>query len=251
MERVDNRRVNIFEYEEVKTSEPYVIVGLPEVGLVGTIAASYLIETLKLKEIGYVHSELEQPVLVVQDGEPRYPVRLFGKENIVVIISEVPFSTRLAYEFSGALTQWCLEKKSRLMIGATGFPSRQRIDEALPKVFGVSTERDTLTSLKNLGAEVFSEGLVVGTYAYLLRKCMILGQPNLTLLAQSHLDFPDPGAAAQIISVLKSILAVEIDVKPLLDESEQIRLKMRELMKRAQKSMQQMTQQQAAPSVYA
>jgi uncharacterized protein len=251
MERGNDRRVGIFEYEGVELSRPYVIVGLPEVGLVGTIVANYLVQTLKLREIGYVHSDLEQPVVVVQEGEPKYPVRLFGKENIVVIISEVPFSTRLAYEFSGALAQWCMEKKSRLMIGTTGFPSRQRIEEVLPRVFGVSTERNTLTSLKNLGAEVFSEGLVVGTYAYLLRKCMTLGQPNLTLLAQSHLDFPDPGAAAQVINVLKSILAVEIDVKPLLDESEQIRLKMRELMKRAQKSMQQMTQQQAAPSVYA
>jgi uncharacterized protein len=251
MEHGNNGRVSIFEFEEVKPSKPYVIVGLPEIGLVGTIAASYLIETLKLEEIGYVQSELEQPVLIVQNGEPRYPVRLFGRENIVVILSEVPFNARLAYEFSGALTKWCLQKKSRLMIGATGFPSRERIEEALPKVFGVSNESDTLTSLKNLGVELFSDGLVVGTYAYLLRKCMTLNQPNLTLLAQSHLDFPDPGAAAQIISVLKLIVSVEIDVKPLLDESEQIRLKMRELMKRAQKSMQQMTQQQTAPSVYA
>ena len=42
-----------------------MIVGLPDVGLVGLIAMSYLISELNLEEIAYMDSDLLPPVVVL------------------------------------------------------------------------------------------------------------------------------------------------------------------------------------------
>jgi len=84
--------------------------------------------------------------------------------------------------------------------------------------------------------------------ASLLKYCVNFEQPAVVLLAESYLDFPDPGAAASIIKVLNNSVSLGLDVKPLIEESEEIRLRNRELMKRTQQAMQQAAQ--TIPSVY-
>ena len=252
MIRSEISRVRILEKHEPKFySKPNVVIGLPEAGLVGTIASSYLVEALSLEEIGYVDSGLEPPVMVVEKSEPKYPIRIFGRDDLVVFVSSIPLSSRLAIEFSTSVVNWCLGRQSKLLIGVTGLPSAQRLElqQEVPRVFYVASERQLSRPISSV-VETFQEGLVVGTYASILKTCMLSGQPNITLLAESHLEFPDPGAAAAIIGVLKTLLSVDINVKPLLEESEQIRLKMRELMKRTQQSLQGAVPQ-GPPGVYA
>ena len=45
-------RVQIIQYPGTKFSNPNIVVGIPEVGLVSTITASYLLQQLKLPEVG-------------------------------------------------------------------------------------------------------------------------------------------------------------------------------------------------------
>ena len=232
---------------------PTVIVGFPEVGLVGTIATSYLIEKLSLPELGHVESSLEPAVVVIQKGEPKFPIRLFGKGKLAVFMSDVPLTQRLAYELTDEIVKWSLANKSDLLIGLTGIPSQERANmEGTPKVLFVATkkEEDNKSKLMKLGLESFDEGVIAGGYALLLKKCISMNQSNVTLLAESHLQFPDPGAAAAIINVLNNLLSINVDVKTLLDESEKIRLRLRELMSKTQQSMQQMAPQ-TLPGAYA
>ncbi len=244
-------KLEIHEYPYARFERPNVVVGFPEVGLVGTIAASYLVQRLKLPELGYVESILEPAVVVIQKGEPKFPIRLFGGQNLVVFLSDIPLTPRFASELTNEIVKWSLRNKAQLLIGMTGIPSEERMDmEGAPKVFGATNIKEKDSMFKKLGLEYFDEGVLVGSYALLLKRCLISNQPNVTLLSEAHLQFPDPGAAAAIINALNPLLSINIDVKPLLEESEQIRLKMRELMNRTQQSMQQMTQQ-AAPRVYA
>jgi uncharacterized protein len=251
MSQVGSSRVQIVEYPGARISKPNILVGLPEAGLVGSIAASYLAEMLRLPEIGYIDSELEPPLLVVEKSVPRYPIRIFGQDDLVIVVCDIPLTPRLATEFSNALMNWAISKHSRLVIGATGLPSKNRLEqkEEVPSVFFAGTAgKDTVASVSKV-AQTLEEAIIVGTYSLILKRCMALNQPNITLFAESHLDFPDPGAAAAVINVLNVLLHVSVDIKPLLEESEQVRLRSRELMKRTQQSMQQMSQ--GAPELYA
>jgi uncharacterized protein len=216
---------------------PYVLVGMPEVGLVGTIAASYIASRLSLPEVGYIDSELFPPILVVHDGEPHVPLRLFGNEKLIVVNSEVPPPPDLYAPIADALVEWSSRLGSPLVIGMTGIPSRERLEIERPKVFVLSNSLEVRQALKERGTEIFQEGLLVGFYAQLMKSCLRIGQPNLTVMAESHLQFPDPGAAASIVAQLSSYLSLNLDITPLLEESEHIRLRTRELMNRTLENM--------------
>ena len=243
--------VQIREVERApKLSKPSVIVGVPEMGLVGTIASSYISEQLELPEIANVYSDLIPPVIVVQDAEPKQPVRIFGKDGLAVVISEIPLTARLSFELVSELVNWSQAKQCRMIVGVTGFPSEDRVEtagEKTPAVMAVTNDGELRKALKSIGARPFEHGVITSTYATLLRRCMDAGIPELTLLAESYAEFPDPGAAAAAIQVLNKLLPISVDVRPLLEGAEDIRLKMRELMSQTQEAIQA---NQGSPSAY-
>ena len=99
---------------------------------------------------------------------------------------------------------------------------------------------------------LFEQGLIVGTYALILKESLKKQLPNITLFAESHHQFPDPGASASAIEALGRILNIDVNVKALMEKAEEIRLKTRELMKQTQQSMETMKriQEKGTPSVY-
>jgi uncharacterized protein len=236
-------QVRIRELESsAKLTRPTVVVGIPETGLVGTIAASYLVEQLKLPEIAFVDSDLLPQVVVVRDSEPKEPVRIFGKGALVVVVSEVPLMAVLSYELASEMARWTKARQGKMVVGVTGIASEDRVESAgkrTPMVFAVTNDEATRNSIKAIGAKRFEHGVIASTYATLLRRCASLGVPNLTLLAECYAGFPDPGAAAAALQVLSKLLEVPIDVKQLLDGEEETRLRLRELMNQTQQTIQQ------------
>jgi len=225
-----------------KLSRPAVVVGVPEMGLVGTIAASYLVEHLGLPEIAYVDSEMMPQVIVVQDAEPKPPIRIYGKGLVAVAVSEVPLPARISYDLATQLVAWAKSKQCKMVVGVTGLPSEDRVEsggEKKPVVLAVTNDQDLRRSIKAIGAQPFEHGIIASTYATLLRRCISEGVPNITLLAESYAEFPDPGAAAAALQVLAELLPIAVDVKPLLEGAEEIRLNMRSLMSQTQQAIQQ------------
>ncbi len=76
------------------------------------------------------------------------------------------------------------------------------------------------------------------------------GLEVLILLAQSHLNYPDPGAAAQLLNKLSRLVNEKIDVKPLLESEEMVRLQLRDLMRRTAEAMVQKSREMELPPVY-
>jgi uncharacterized protein len=74
----------------------------------------------------------------------------------------------------------------------------------------------------------------------------------MILLAQSYLQYPDPGAAASLISSLTNLTGLRVDTKKLLAQEDEIRLKMRALMQRTQQQMRQTEKgrEQEIPPMY-
>jgi uncharacterized protein len=93
---------------------------------------------------------------------------------------------------------------------------------------------------------------MVGMHASIMREALKAKVPSLILLAQSHSQYPDPGAAASIVTSLNRLLNLNVEVKGLLEQAEEIRLRMRELMQRTSKSMRGMEkgQEQELPAMY-
>ncbi len=217
-----------------------MMFGFPDVGLVGVIAASHLIEELDLDEVAYLDSTLLPPIIVLHEGLPHSPIRVFGNDNVTLAVSETPLAADTIYPIMYALIDWGKSKNVKMMVSLSGIPLEERQDAKELKVFAAGSSPEMLKIIKDRGVEILSEGYMVGPQAIMLQRCSQLSVPAVTLLAQCFYNYPDPEAAAEVLKGLAGITGVKVDVAKLLEKGEEIRLKARDVMKRTQQEMSNM-----------
>jgi uncharacterized protein len=235
--------VKIVEKKTVP-SEATMIIGLPDVGLVGLIATSYLISELNLEEIAYMDSDLLPPVVVLHKGLPQAPLRIYGNQNLIAVISELAVPAPAIYPIMRAIVDWGQAKKVKRIVSMGGIPveSRQAITE--PKVFGAASNKELLDMLNKRGLSIMNEGYIVGPQALSMRYSVSKKVSAIAILAQSFYNYPDPEAAAMVLKEFSRIFEVKVDVSKLLEKGEEIRLKARDIMKRTRQEMKRMKKSQ-------
>jgi uncharacterized protein len=247
-----DQSIRVVETGERPIKNPIVITGFPDVGLVGTIAVTHIIDALGLLEIGYIESELLPPIVVVHNRYPKAPVRVYGDGKIVVIVSEIPIPLSLVNPLSKSLVDWFEPTEIKLALLLGGIPHPNRLEIESPEVYGVCSSDATEKILEENNIKFLEEGFIVGPHGVILRECMGRGVPSIYLMSEAHYGYPDPGAAASTIMAANKILDLEIDVKALLEKGEEIRIKTRDLMRRTQETMKAMrkAQEQEMPLMY-
>jgi uncharacterized protein len=228
--------------EETKSSEtnPTIVLGLPDTGLVGIIAAGHLIESLKMTEIGYIDSDRFPPVVILHKGLIKNPFRIYQGDGMILIISEIPTQPRLVNDLSRAIVDYSQAKNAKLIIALGGVPIPNRTSIATPEVFAVKLGGRASDMVKKAEIKPLEEGILVGPYASVLWQCKKRNIQVISLLAQSFPDYPDPGAAAAVVESLSKIIGKKIDTKALMESAEEIRVKTRDLMKQTGRTMQEM-----------
>ncbi len=238
--------MQVIQYsDKIKIKSPIIFIGIPDVGLVGSIAVSYIVEKLDMKEIGYIDSELLPPIVLIKDGMVKNPIRLYANESIVALIADIPLPPSLITEFLNGFIPFIKSLNPRLVVNITGIAVQNRLQIDKPQVLYILTDADSLKP----NAIEFKDGIIAGVYASIVRSCMNNRISTLTLLAQSHLNFPDPVASIEALEVVNSTLALNIDLSELRQEAELIRIKSRELMKQTE-SMLAKAAMKGSPTFY-
>jgi uncharacterized protein len=225
-------------------SESTMIIGLPDVGLVGLIATSYLITELNLEEIAYMDSDMLPPVVVLHEGIPHAPLRIYGNKNLIAIISEIAVPTPAIYTITRKIVDWAQTKKVKRIISMGGIPVENRQSIKEPEVFAAASNKDLLDTLNKNGLKILNEGYIVGAQALSMRYSISNRMPAIAILTQSFYNYPDPQAAAIALKELTKISDIKVDVSKLLEKGEEIRLKARDIMRRTQQEMNRMQKSQ-------
>ena len=235
--------VDIVEAKPIP-SEATMIIGLPDVGLVGLIATSYLISELKLEEIAYMDSDLLPPVVVLHEGLPHTPLRFYGNKNLIAVISELAVPAPAIYTIIREIVDWGQVKKVNRILSIGGIPIEDRQSIKDPEVFAAASTQELLDTLVKSGLKILKEGYIVGAQALSMRYCINKKVSSIAILAQSFYNYPDPQAAAIALQDLSKISDIKVDVSKLLERGEEIRLKARDIMKRTQQEMNRMQKSQ-------
>ncbi len=225
-------------------SEATMLIGLPDVGLVGLIATSYLITELGFEEIAYVESDLLPPVVVLHNGLPHAPLRIYGNDKVIAVISELAIPANALHTVMRVLIDWAEAKKVKQMISIGGIPTENRQTITVPEVFGAASNQELLDAVTKEGLKVMKEGYIVGPQALSMRYAANKKMQSIALLAQSFYNYPDPQAAAIVLKELAKVSDVTVDVTKLMEKGEEIRLKARDMMKRTQQEMNRMQKSQ-------
>lgn len=220
------------------SKENILLVGFPSNGLVGTFAISYLIHYLDMKQIGEIEHPDLPPTLFVEDGEILSPIRIYKKNNIFVIISDLPFDPYRAYDFSESILQYCKNNDIQKIIIVSGMETINQNLES-PKIYGLVTHNSLEELLYTNQISKFLAGSIFGTDAAIIsvfRKSKI---PALILYAECHPFFPDPKASILAIATLAKVLNIKVDTTDIQKKIDRLRIQHRNLMEETIRALQQ------------
>lgn len=234
------------------SQENILVVGFPSNGLIGTFTISYLIHNLDMKQIGELdHPELP-PTLFVEDGEILAPIRIYKKNNIFIIMSDLPFDPNLAYDFAESILEYCKKNDIRKIIIVSGMETINN-DPKAPKIYGLVTHQSLEEILYTNQISKFLAGSIFGTDAAMItvfRKSKI---PALILYTECHPFFPDPEASIIAISTLAKILNIKVDTTDIQKKMEHLRIQRRNLMEETIRALQKQNpenQPTGVPQIY-
>jgi len=236
--------------EGIKT----LVIGLPEIGLVGTISAMQIIESLEMDEVGYITSELFPPLVIFHDATPKAPFRLFRKKTLALLVAEIPLPPFALNTFVEALVDWIKSRNVELtvLIGAIPLPNRHQLSHEDLTVFGIPIGKPAIKLATPLKLPPITDGIIIGPLAKLLWRLMEEQMSTLSIYATAFEHYPDPGAAVAILNVLNKLLNIKIDVQELLEREDEIRLRLRDLAHSTERTMTEMgkSTEQALPALY-
>ena len=224
--------IKIHEISKQNLKGAVLIDGFPSIGLVGTIVANFLINTLKLEQIGVIDSLRFPAISVIKDGEPHNPMRLYSGEQVcndgtcnqvVVCVSEFTPPAEITKDLVNALMDWASKNGCTKIISAEGFNSGPKEEDEDNVIYGITSTEGSRHWIEDAKVKPFTYGTVGGITGALLNEGKIRNVNVLGLLAEVNEDLPDARAAANVIKAIDELLlAIELDPEPLLKEAQEL-----------------------------
>lgn len=223
-----------------------IIEGSPGVGLVGTIAATYLIDYLKLDQICAFDSELFPPVSMIYAKKPKFPARIYASEKhkIGIFLTEFTPLPQLHRPIAKKLLDWCKDKGCTRIVALEGLPSEvecqkeEDLGKISSKVVGIGSTDAARGQLTKAKIESLETGMIYGVSGVLLNYGRWEKFDVITILAEACAELPDALASAKILEALDKLLPdIKIDTKPLYEESKKLEEYLKTLRKQAEKPL--------------
>ena len=216
----------VLEAKKVAYKSPIIFAGFVGPGLAGPLSVGYMIERLKMIEVGYLRSKFLPPSTVFIQGRLRHPFRFYAnkKGTICAIICEVPLKMDGLYNIATAILDWAQSKGTKEVVILDGVAS----DEHDGKIF-CAAEQDMCRIMSDKGISMISQGFITGIPGSILNECIMRKIRAITLLVKASHASPDPLAAATLIEAVNKIYGMGIDVSDLRKESEKIGQEFKEL----------------------
>ena len=235
---------------KLNSGEKTLLVGFPSNGLVGTFSISYLIHYLKMNKIDEIQINDVPPTVFVENGEILAPIRAYSKNNLFVIISDVPLDQFLAIEFVQAIHKFCKKHLIKKIIIVSGMETINK-QVKTPKIYGLSTHLSMDEVLYKNQIPKFLDGSIFGTDAIIISVFKKTKIPILFLYAECHPYFPDLRASITAITTLAKVLDVKIDTSDIQKQVEHLRIQHRNLMEETTRTLQQQREKQTRnPQIY-
>ena len=254
-EALDPNGVRIYEIKRIDVEGAIVIDGFPSVGLVSSIVANYLIDTLEMEQIGIVESPAFPTVSLVRNGNPQHPVRIYAgspqpgrvgrvADRIVAFVSEFHPAPTVIHPLATTILDWAQEQRCSLLVSPEGLSVEKAAPEKTAprgprfqdvKVYGVASTKKARDLYIEPNLVPFNEGVITGIAGVLLNEGRRRGFDVLTFLAEAQAEYPDARAAAKVIETINRVLLhTPLDPDPLYHEAERIEQQLLSIQRHAQ-----------------
>jgi len=225
---VKNRQSSDDEVYEIKKTvlkSPIIFAGFVGAGLVGPISVGYVIDILKMEEIGYLRSRHFPPSCVFMQGRLRHPFRFYANNDgtICAIICEITLPSGL-HDIVNTILDWAEEKGSHEIVILDGVASATHDDKAF-----CAAEDDLCRVMENNDIKMIPQGFITGVAGGILNECLVRKIQGVTLLVKASDKKPDPLAAATLVDAVNRAYHMNIDTTELRKKKKRIGADFKEL----------------------
>ncbi len=212
-----------------KPLNPVIIDGFPGFGMVGTIAAEFLIDHLKAEQIGRIVFDDVPAMVAIHNGKLIEPYGIFYNQKYnLVIMHAMSAPQGSEWKFADIINDVASQLKAKEIISLEGVGSSSEEDESKLFYYTVNAEKEK--AFKKMGIEQLNEGIIMGVSSALLIRA---SSPVSCLFAETHSGLPDSKAAAKIIEALDAYLDLEVDFKPLLEMAAKFEQKIKRIVEQS------------------
>lgn len=216
--------------EPVKVEGYTLVEGFPGIGLIGTIAVSYLVEKQKTEQIGHLISKKFPPMASIHKGRPMFPARIYvdHEHKLVLLFSEFVIPSSTVYDIADAIIAWAKKNKIKRIISLAGMTSRQGVKKS--EIYGIASTDNMAKLLEKQKTKIITEGVTTGVSGILMAKCNAQNFPALSLLIETEYGYPNPGASAELLEHLEKFLGYDIKTADLVEEAKEIETRMKKML---------------------
>lgn len=242
---MDHSELHVVDTRDESLRGAMMVIGFPTHGLVGSVAASYLVHTLDMTGVGYMVSEEFPPTVIMEEGVVAAPVRFYASklvcgvdrscEQLVVAISDIQPPVETLNRLGRSVLDWAEAKGIQLVVAVEGQPVDQEFKGDARVV--AMANRAAAPLLEKYRFDP-ANGVVTGFSGALLLSAIGRTMPVLCLVAQAHKDYPDARAAAKVIETINPLVPLLVfDTKPLREKALEIEAEVRRTLQQQAASM--------------
>jgi uncharacterized protein len=222
-----------------------VLSAFPSAGLATTVAAHYIVKVLQLPRIARFESPDLAPIAVVQGGVVNPTVRVYGRPDLALVMSEFPPTPTQANAIATTILETAERHQARAVICLEGVvPHPEDGDGSSPDAEAPADEQvwvafsrpdpEFARPFVAARTRALEEGVVGGVSGAMLVRGIGQKVPVAVLLVSARVaeGLPDHRAGAALIEALDRLLPeLKIDTGPLRAQAEQIEKALRAVMK--------------------
>lgn len=196
-----------------------MLIGFPSRGLVGGVAASYVIEELKMWHFASLYDPRLPPTIVARDGTADSPIQFFvsaercgpdGKcDKLVTCLAEVPIEPELLGDVAWTIVHWAKKSKVSHIVVLEGMESTKLPEDAGRKrrsnVRGVRS-LSSRHKLDKYRVDELKDGVVSSYASAFLLAANALGMDLVAMYVEARAGLPDAHAAARLLKSVDVML---------------------------------------------
>jgi uncharacterized protein len=215
----------VYEIKKTILKNPIIFAGFVGAGLVGPLSVGYMIEKLKMEEIGYLRSKHLPPSTVFMQGRLRHPFRLYSNNDgtICAVICEITLPFGL-HDIVNTILDWAEKNGSHEIVILDGVASKTHDGKAF-----CAAEEDLCRVMESNDINMIPQGFITGVAGGLLNECLMRPIQGITLLVKANDKGADPLAAATLLDAVNRAYGLNINTSDLRKKKKRIGADFKEL----------------------
>jgi uncharacterized protein len=203
------------------TNEKILIIAFPSAGLVGAFAVSYLTAQLGMKDIGDLEFTKISPTYAIKNGEIYGPVRIYNKDNLYAILSNIPLNPIYTYDLITKSIEFAKNNDIKKIIIPRGLEAygNKKND---PISYGVVANKTSKSLLEEYNLPNIQGAMILGVDASVISALKNSEIPCVVLYTTCRMMFPDDDAIIKSIKTLSDIIKVKVETEKFEEQLEKI-----------------------------